>query len=919
MGCGVCAEKCPAKVVDIFNEGMAKRRAIYIPYAQAVPRVFAIDKEHCIYFKKGKCRACEKFCDSKAIDFEQQPEDIAINVGAVILATGFDEFAVDSTMLSKYGYTDLIASYGYTIYPNVLTSIQFERMLSSSGPFEGHLTRPSDGGHPHRIAWIQCVGSRDVTCDAGYCSSVCCMYAIKQAAIAKEHSGSPIDLSIYYMDMRTFGKDFDRYYERAKQEHGINFIRSKVFGIREVQGTQGDLAVRYVTESGKLKNDVYDMVVLSVGLKPSASAVTMADKLGIELNNYNFCATNTFSPVRTSRDGVYVCGAFQGPKDIPETVMQASGAAGSVQAYLSSARGTLISEKELPQEKDVSGEEPRVGVFVCNCGINIGSVVNVKAVREYAETLPNVVFSDENLYSCAQDTQVKIKDIIKEHNINRIVVAACSPRTHEPLFQETIQEAGLNKYLFEMANIRDQCSWVHMNQPDQATEKAKDAVRMAVAKAIHIAPLKRPSLGNTPAALVIGGGIAGMVSALNLADQRYEVHLVEKGMKLGGIAQKIEHTLEGNDVQAYLSELIEKVSNHELINVYTRATIEEAEGYIGNFKTTIKIGPKKELRQINHGVVIIATGAEEFKTEEYFYKKNRRVMSLIDLEKEAGKQTKRIKDTTTAVFILCVGSRDEERPYCSRVCCSATLKNAISLKKLNPEMNVFVLYRDIRSYGFKEDYYRLAREKGVIFIHYEPDKKPQVEQVKEGANDFLRITVDDPIVGEKLIIDADLLALALATVPPAGNKDLAQMFKVPLNADNYFLEAHMKLKPVEFATDGVFMCGLAHNPKFIDETIAQAQAAAARAAVVLSRPVISGEGVVSCIDDVSCSGCKLCVGMCPYEALSFDEEKEIAVVNEVLCKGCGACAAACPSGACTVGGFRDDQFYAQIEAALNKG
>lgn len=916
VGCGVCAEKCPAKVTDAFNEGLAKRKAIFLPYAQGVPRVYTIDKEHCIFFKKGKCRACEKFCDSKAINFDQQREEITVNVGAVILATGCDEFNVESKMLSTYGYTGLIARYGYTMYPNVLTNIQFERMLSSSGPFQGHLTRPSDGGYPHRIAWIQCVGSRDVTCNAGYCSSVCCMYAIKQAAIAKEHSSDPLDLAIFYMDMRTFGKDFDRYYERARQDQSIDFIRSKVFGIKEVEGTSGDLSLRYVTQNGELHNDIFDMVILSVGLQPSASAVTMAKQLNIDLNNYNFCATHSFTPVNTSQEGVFVCGAFQGPKDIPETVMQASGAAGSVQAYLASARGTLVSEKELPPERDVSAEPPRVGVFVCNCGINIGSVVNVPAVREYAATLPNVVFADENIYTCAQDSQVRIREKIKEHNLNRIVVAACSPRTHEPLFQETVQDAGLNKYLFEMANIRDQCSWVHMHEPEKATQKAKDAVRMAVAKANLITPLQRPTLGNTPAALIIGGGIAGMVSALNLADQGYELHLVEKGMKLGGLAQKIEQTLEGDDVQAYLNDLIQKASNHPNITVYTRATIENTGGYIGNFTTTIKMGPKKELKDIKHGVVIIATGAEELKTEEYFLKKNRRVIGLIDLEKEISKQTKRIKETKNAVIVLCVGSRTEERPYCSRVCCSEALKNALGLKQMNPEMNVYVLYRDVRSYGFKEDYYRMAREQGVIFINYEPDRKPQVEPVKEGANDFLRITVDDPIVGETLVIDADLLALALATVPSEGNKDLAQLFKVPLNADGYFLEAHMKLKPVEFATDGVFMCGLAHSPKFIEETIAQAQAAAARAAVVLSKPMISGEGVVSCVNEAACSGCKICVGMCAYKAIAFDEEQHVARINEVLCKGCGACAAACPSGACTVGGFTDDQLYAQIEAAL---
>jgi len=599
VGCGVCAQKCPVKVRDDFDEGLGQRKAIYVKYPQAVPLVYTIDKEHCIYFKKGKCRACEKFCESKAIDFDQKQKTFTIHVGAVILSPGFDEFSVESGRLSLFGYTDIIAQYGYEKYENVVTSIQFERILSASGPYEGHLQRPSDGKPPKKIAWIQCVGSRDVTCNSGYCSSVCCMYAIKEAVIAQEHSPSPLDTTIFYMDMRTFGKDFDKYYEKAKQD-GVQFIRSKIYGIEEADGT-GCLSVRYADETGTLHQDEFDLVVLSVGIKPRPTAVELAKRIGIDLNPYGFCQTETFLPMQTSKEGIYVCGAFQGPKDIPETVMQASGAAAGAQALLHSVKGTLVKEKVFPPERDISGDPARIGVFVCHCGINIAGVVDVSAVKEYAASLPNVVCVDENLYSCSQDTQENMKKKISEFDINRVVVAACTPRTHEPLFQETIQESGLNKYLFEMANIRNHCSWVHQDLPAEATQKAKDSVRMAVAKIGLAEPLKTISLDATPSALVIGGGISGMVSALNLADQGYEVHLVEKAMALGGLARKIQYTLEGMDVQAYLKELIEKVTLHLLIQVNTKALIVETSGFVGNYITKIQVGPKRKSKKLNTG------------------------------------------------------------------------------------------------------------------------------------------------------------------------------------------------------------------------------------------------------------------------------------------------------------------------------
>ncbi len=861
----------------------------------------------------SECMQCVAACKAGAIDHSCTEKIDEINVGSVILSPGFDEFRTDAEYLSQSGYTSLISQYGYSKYPNVLTSIEFERILSASGPYEGHLLRPSDKKPPKKIAWIQCIGSRDEACDSGYCSSVCCMYAIKEAVIAKEHSPTPLDVTIFYMDMRTYGKDFDKYYERARDEHGIHFVRSKVYGISEPNGN-GNLAVRYAEEGGAVRTDEFDMVTLSVGLKPRKTAVELAGRLGIDLNHYNFCKTDGFTPVNTSRDGIYVCGAFQGPKDIPETVMQASGAAAASAALLSEARGTLVQKKAFPPEKIITGDPPRIGVFVCHCGINIGGVVNVAEVKKYAATLPNVAYVEENMYTCSQDTQEAIKEKIEKHRLNRVVVASCSPRTHEPLFQETIQEQGLNKYLFEMANIRDQCSWVHQKEPANATQKAKDLVRMAVAKTRLAQPLQQISLKTTPVALVMGGGISGMVSALNLADQGFEVHLVEKGMTLGGMAKKIHFTLEGGDVQAYLKELIEKVTHHPKIQVYLRAAIAETSGYIGNFVTKISFGTKKEVKEVKHGAVVIATGADEAKTADFLYKKHRGVVSLLELESEIAKQSKKVKDCQTLVMIQCAGSRDKDRPYCSRVCCSDAVKNALLLKELNPQMQIYVLYRDMRTYGLKEDFYRKARQKGVLFIHYEADTKPEIVPVKDGAKEVLRVTVQEPLLGEKIVIDADLVSLALGAEAPAFNKELSQYFKVPLNQDGFFLEAHMKLRPVEFATDGVFMCGLAHSPKFIEESIAQAQAAASRAGAVLSREIVELPGTISFVNPSRCAGCGVCVSVCPFNAIAMDTEKNIAQINDALCKGCGACTSSCKSGAINLYGFTNTQIMTVLDA-----
>jgi heterodisulfide reductase subunit A len=918
MVCGSCASVCPTgaiKLEDItklkptpipseFDVGLGSRKPIYTPFPQAVPRIPVIDPERCVHLRTGKCRTCEVFCEAGAIDFDQKDEIIELEVGAVILIAGGSLYDVSG--LTEYGCGRL---------PNVVTSIEFERILSASGPFQGVLQRPSDGVPPQKIAFIQCVGSRDAKHNRPYCSSVCCTYAIKEAIIAREHSVVPLDITIFFMDMRTYGKDFDRFYERAEKESGIRFVRSKVSSIEAVDST-GDLAVKFAAEDGVIKTEKFSMVVLSVGFQSSPELVDFAKKMGIQLNPYGFCQTKPFSPMETSKPGVFVCGVFSAPKDIPETVMQASGAAGEISTFLAPARKTLTKEKEYPPEKDVSGEEPRIGAFICHCGINIGGYVNVPEVTEFAKTLPNVVYAERNIFSCSQDTQEKIKKVIEEYKLNRVVVAACTPRTHEALFRETCRTAGLNPYLFEMANIRDQCSWVHMHEPVDATEKAKDLVKMAVAKARLIRALKPVSLPVNHSGLVVGGGVAGMTSALTLAEQGFEVYLIERSNVLGGVARRIHYSVDGEDVQEFLGKLIKKVQEHPKIRVYTDTWIVDAHGYVGNFTTEIMRYRGRVIEKIDHGVAIIATGAEEYKPDEYLYGRDPRVLTQLGLEEEIIRKNPDIVNCDNLVMIQCVGCRNDERPYCSRVCCNAAIRNALRLKEMKPDMNIYILYRDVRTYGFYEKYYEEARRKGIIFLHYELKDKPRVRQERKGSQLLLRVQVKDKVLGEEIAIDADIVVLSVATVSSPDVKELAMLYKVPVNADGFFLEAHVKLRPVDFATEGVFICGLAHAPKSLEESIAQAKAAASRATTILVKDVITGEGIVAFVDEALCSSCGVCEVLCPYKAIAVDREKRISAVNEALCKGCGTCCAACPSGAVQQRGFTRKQISAMLDAAL---
>jgi len=859
----------------------------------------------------SECLQCVSACKAEAICHQQQDTIEQIDVGAVVVVPGFEEF------LAQLKY-----DFGYSRYPDVVSSIQFERILSASGPFAGHIKRLSDGKEPKKIAFLQCIGSRDISCRNGYCSSVCCMYAIKEAVIAKEHL-KDVDVTIFFMDLRAFGKDFDKYYERAKSQYGVRFERARVCDVYGKNGN-GELTVKYAPESGQVAEEEFDMVVLSVGLEPSEKQRRLASQLGIRLEPNGFIWTNSLRPLETSRPGIFVGGTASGPKDIPETVIQASGTAGKASQLLADVRGTLTVEQEFPPEQDVSEQEPRIGVFICHCGINIGSVVDVPVTAEHAKSLPYVVYAEDNLYTCSQDTQDHIREMIAEHKLNRVVVASCSPRTHEPLFQQTLREASLNPHLFEMANIRDQCSWIHMNQPEEATEKAKDLVWMAVAKVALVEPLAAASLDVTPSALVIGGGLAGMTAALGIADQGFEVTLVERQKQLGGNLRNLRSTFAEPNVQAYLAHLEEHVQKHKNISVYTGTEIESIEGFIGNFESTLKTGSKET--KIKHGTIIVATGGNEHKPDEYLYGRDKRVVTQLELEDllapapaaGAGLADKEpLSGVKTAVFIQCVGSREEEHMYCSRVCCSTAINNALKIKELSPETEVYVLYRDIRTYGFNEQYFQAARDKGVIFVRYEADNKPKVT-----GRDKLKLTVREPLLDCELVLEPDLIVLSSRIEPDSNNEALAQMLKVPMNEDGFLLEAHVKLRPVEFATEGIFVAGLAHNPKSMAETIAQAEAAAAKACTIISKDKYEAEPTIAAVNDDLCDGCGICVPVCEYNALEVvdrpggkDEEK-IVQLNEAMCKGCGGCVAACPSGAMEQKGFKDKQMLAMIKAAL---
>ncbi len=902
-GCGTCVEYCPVKIPDPYNQDLSSNKAVHIYFSQAVPLVTYID-ESCIYLKEKQCSICEGVCKNKAIDLHQEAKKVEIKVGAIVLSPGYEIF--DPKLRGDYGYGKI---------ENVVTSLDFERLLCATGPHEGEVLRPSDKKHPHKIAWIQCVGSRQVIPGGNsYCSSVCCTYTQKQVILAKDHDAG-IQATIFHNDIRSYGKDFELFYQRTENLPGIRFIRSYVSLGKEIPESK-NVTIRYATTGDGVKEEEFDLVVLSVGLNPPADYENLAETFGIDLNSHGFCKATPSNPMETTRAGIFVSGAFQGPMDIPEAIFSASGAGAQCGEFLDYRRGNLSKERIYPPEKDVAKEEARVGVFVCRCGTNIGRVVDVPSVVDYVSTLGNVVHAQEQLFSCATDSAHSIAETIREKGLNRVVVAACSPRTLEPLFRDTLREAGINQYFFEMANIREHCSWVHSREKEDATEKAKDITRMSIARAYHLEPLQEIDLPVNRAALVVGGGIAGMTCALSMANQGHEVCLLEKDTDLGGAARNIHYTLDGMDVQPYLHDLVRKVYQHPSIHVYMNAVITEATGYVGNFVTRVK--SERGDTEIKHGATIIAVGADAYQPTEYLYGEDDRVITNLELEDRIFKGEERLINSRSLVMIQCVGCRQKDRNYCARICCNQSIKNALKLKKINPQMDITILFRDIRTYGFSEDYYREASDKNVKFIRYEPDDKPRVETAKEEGRPVLRITLPDPILGVNLAIDADYLSLAAAIIPSEGSREISQFFKVPLGPDNFFKEAHVKLRPVEFGTEGVYLCGLAHYPKHIPEAINQAYGAASRALTLLSHDTVTVSGSVCDVDEKKCFGCGACIDACTYNAIEFRATRQgkKAVVNPILCKGDGLCNAKCPSGAVFLKHFTDGDLLSQIDAAI---
>ena len=847
----------------------------------------------------SECYQCVEACLAEAVDHDQQPVERDLTVGSVILATGSEPY--DPAPLAEH--------YQYKVNPNVVTSLEFERILSASGPTMGHLVRPTDEKEPQKIAWLQCIGSRDTNrCGNGYCSSVCCMYAIKDAMIAKEHAEGDLDCAVFNMDIRTFGKDYENYYLRAKEREGVRFVKARVHTIHPAPEND-DLIVRFADDSGQMHDETFNMVVLSVGLQVPESSGELANTLGVTVDKYRFLDSQPFAPVETSRPGVYACGVFQGPKDIPESVTQASAAAGTAGALLADGRDTDTKEVVLPPERDVMVEDLRIGVFVCNCGINIGGIVDVPAVKDYAAGLPGVAYAGENLFTCSQDSQDKIKEVMEEHQLNRVVVAACTPKTHEPIFMDTLVAVGLNKYLFEMANIRNQNSWIHSDEPEAATQKAKELVAMAVARASTLKPLGERAIPVNKRALVIGGGVAGMNAALTIARQGFPVSLVEKDAVLGGFARNLHHTVEGADVPAYLNDLIGAVEAHPGIDVITHGLIDGFSGYKGNFKTEVAVGPDQTRQEIAHGVIVVSTGAGEYQPTEYLYPEDDRVVTQVELGDRLEKEG--VDGLSTVAMIQCVGSRNEDFENCSRICCQNAIKNALAIKKRNPHTQVFILYRDIRTYGLLEDYYTEAREKGVIFIRYDQAQPPEVR----ATDDSVIVRVEDHVLKQDIEIHTDMLVLS-AGMRAADTTAVSHIMKLNRNPDDFFIEAHVKLRPVDMPSDGIFLCGTAHGPKLISETISQAQAAASRAVTFLSKPEIKLSAITAKVGTDECVKCLTCVRACPFEVPQWDEERHEIMIDEALCQGCGVCTAACPRQTIDLSNYEDDQIMCKIDCLL---
>jgi heterodisulfide reductase subunit A len=908
INCGMCEAVCPVSLPSPFQVELAARKAIYKMSPRALPDAYVLDKVP----RCETCRRCEAVCPTQAVNLDEPESEFDVRVSAIILSLGY-------ALSDPTEYEEL----GFGRFPNVIHSMQYERLASRSGPTEGVVMRPSDGKRPERIAWLQCVGSRDEK--HPYCSSICCMYATKEAMLAKQRAGdTDVHCQIFMMDERAFNKEFNAYYQQSQREYGVEYTRCRISVVGEDPETN-DLILRYPNEEGEVVEDRFDMVVLSVGALPPSDSRDLADLLGIELNPYGFCATDTFAPLETSKPGIYVCGTFSSPKEIAETVLDAAGAAGDVMRQLSSEVGGgracsheypfLFEPNGLPPERDVAGEGPRVGVFVCRCYPSIAGTVDTDAVVDFVSALPSVVHVETTEYACLEDGQEQIRRSIEVHNLNRVVVAACSHRTHESLFQRIVRQAGLNPFLLEMANIREHCAWPHVNDPAAATRAAKELIRLAVARARLAEPVHKQAIEPVRRAVVIGGGISGMTAALNIADAGYDVTLVERGPGLGGNLQHIYYLAEGDNPQRLLRDQVNRVLGHRRIDVLMNSELISNEGSVGAFRSTIRTsyGDMSEDTEVEHAVTIVATGGQEWRGEVFLLGQDERVVTSLDLEEIIVHRPERITDLKEVVFIQCVGRSAEggEVEYCSRTCCTNTMKNAIRIKMLNPDCRVVVLYKDIITYGFREEFYTQARRHGVIFVRYDDAHMPQVRLDDQGQ---LELVAWESSLQQEILLQPDLLSLSMAIRPSAGTKELARILDVPLSSEGFFLEDHIKMRPMDFTKEGVFVCGLAHYPKFIEECITNAQAAAGRAITLLSTPRMYIGGVVSVVDQEKCVGCLTCVRTCPFaipkvriEDTGVGGIRGAAYIDPAVCTGCGTCTAECPANAIQLMAYRDEQ------------
>ncbi len=904
-GCGICLETCPVKDIDDeFDEGLGQRRAIYMPFPQAVPRVATIDSSHCLKLTEGKCGVCYKKCPSEAINYKDRPEKVTLDVCSIIVTTGFD--------LMSEGIPE---RYALGRAENVITSLQYERMLNASGPTSGQIVRPSDGESPSKIGFVLCAGSRDTNC-RDYCSRVCCMYASKDAELTREHLPDS-EVFVFHNDLRVVGKGHEEFLNRTSRSPHIKRISEFPGGVEETQ--TNDLLLRYYNpDTDGIQEGVFDLLVLFTPIVPSEGAQELAEVLGIEVGNEGFVTVDESDHAATTRDGIFVAGCASGPNDISISVAEATAAAASAANRCST--GQIQEEAGDAVEEIVvsSGDPPRIGVYVCSCGVNIGGVVDVDSVVDYVSTLPDVAHVRKCMYACSQDNQNLIQQDILDKDLNRILIGACSPRSHLELFRDTCSEVGLNRNLVEFVSLREMDSWVHQEEPEKATEKAKDIIRMGTASARYSEPRELMEDEVAPAALVIGGGIAGMSAALTISTKGFSVVLVEKASDLGGSARKRAlEDLRGVVPQELASKMADEVRSRENIEAMTSTDIIGISGSVGNFTVQFK-GREASSETLDRrievfGTIVLATGAKDLDTSRYYnYQKSDRIIDQVELERRLAQG---LEDPDTVVQILCVGCRNEEREYCSLICCENAVKDMIRLKEASPSTQIYCLYRDMRVSGLQEKHYTRARDLGINFVRYDPDQPPIVDTA--GG---LEVKVRDIVTYDNLMITPDLVVLSTALVPGDDNHRLSEMLKVPLGENGFFLEAHPKLRPVDFSTDGVYVAGTAHGPKNISESVSQGMAAASRAMIPMIKGSVLQEPTTAFVDSEMCTGCARCVEACPYGAMGMkvSEFKVLAEVNQLQCKGCGKCAVACPSRAISIFNFTNDQIIAQIDEALRE-